>query len=126
FFFFRGEDGLRGFHVTGVQTCALPIYGLGAAVVPMYEAQRPDDWEFILRDCEAKVVFGRTPEIVAALEEMRPRLPALQHVIFIEGDATAPRTIAALEVQGRATPIGPQVIVTGDLDRKSTRLSSSH
>src|SRR5690606_40636700 len=27
-FFFEAEDGIRGFHVTGVQTCALPIYGL--------------------------------------------------------------------------------------------------
>src|SRR5690606_37661233 len=24
-FFFRAEDGIRDFHVTGVQTCALPI-----------------------------------------------------------------------------------------------------
>src|SRR5690606_40660025 len=24
-FFFQAEDGIRGFHVTGVQTCALPI-----------------------------------------------------------------------------------------------------
>src|SRR5690606_40685064 len=29
-FFFQAEDGIRDFHVTGVQTCALPIsYGLG-------------------------------------------------------------------------------------------------
>src|SRR6266511_3825755 len=31
-FFFQAEDGIRYFHVTGVQTCALPIsmaYGLG-------------------------------------------------------------------------------------------------
>src|SRR6266511_5775641 len=25
FFFFQAEDGIRAFHVTGVQTCALPI-----------------------------------------------------------------------------------------------------
>src|SRR5215475_1057902 len=25
FFFFQAEDGIRGFHETGVQTCALPI-----------------------------------------------------------------------------------------------------
>src|SRR5690606_40789540 len=25
-FFFQAEDGIRYFHVTGVQTCALPIY----------------------------------------------------------------------------------------------------
>src|SRR5690606_40221565 len=26
-FFFQAEDGIRDFHVTGVQTCALPIFG---------------------------------------------------------------------------------------------------
>src|SRR5207253_3422487 len=29
FFFFRAEDGIRDGHVTGVQTCALPIYEHG-------------------------------------------------------------------------------------------------
>src|SRR5690606_41184437 len=28
--FFQAEDGIRDFHVTGVQTCALPIYGQSA------------------------------------------------------------------------------------------------
>src|SRR6266850_6315988 len=27
FFFFQAEDGIRGYKVTGVQTCALPILG---------------------------------------------------------------------------------------------------
>src|SRR5216683_6142926 len=30
FFFFQAEDGIRDLIVTGVQTCALPIFGLGA------------------------------------------------------------------------------------------------
>src|SRR3989454_4901342 len=29
FFFFQAEDGIRDYKVTGVQTCALPIYHLG-------------------------------------------------------------------------------------------------
>src|SRR5260370_14095774 len=37
FFFFQAEDGIRDSSVTGVQTCALPIYpaieGRGATVV---------------------------------------------------------------------------------------------
>src|SRR5690606_40348224 len=33
FFFFQAEDGIRDFHVTGVQTCALPILALGTLVV---------------------------------------------------------------------------------------------
>src|SRR5690606_39878645 len=28
-FFFQAEDGIRDFHVTGVQTCALPIFLTG-------------------------------------------------------------------------------------------------
>src|SRR5690606_39871563 len=35
FFFFQAEDGIRDFHVTGVQTCALPILlgtGTNAAI----------------------------------------------------------------------------------------------
>src|SRR5690606_40495624 len=28
YFFFQAEDGIRDFHVTGVQTCALPIWRL--------------------------------------------------------------------------------------------------
>src|SRR5437879_9204480 len=31
FFFFQAEDGIRDTSVTGVQTCALPISGRGAA-----------------------------------------------------------------------------------------------
>src|SRR2546427_8816765 len=30
FFFFQAEDGIRDLTVTGVQTCALPIYRAGA------------------------------------------------------------------------------------------------
>src|SRR2546430_7593266 len=30
FFFFQAEDGIRDLTVTGVQTCALPIYACGA------------------------------------------------------------------------------------------------
>src|SRR5690606_39989992 len=32
FFLFQAEDGIRDFHVTGVQTCALPICFRGATL----------------------------------------------------------------------------------------------
>src|SRR5690606_39966579 len=31
YFFFQAEDGIRDFHVTGVQTCALPISARAAS-----------------------------------------------------------------------------------------------
>src|SRR5215213_10552951 len=33
FFFFQAEDGILDWSVTGVQTCALPSFGLGEVVV---------------------------------------------------------------------------------------------
>src|SRR5437879_8901607 len=33
FFFFQAEDGIRDTSVTGVQTCALPIYDVEAVLV---------------------------------------------------------------------------------------------
>ena len=80
---------------------AYATYGLGATLVPMYEAQRHDEWEFILRDCNASVVFVRTAEIAAAVESMRGALPALQHVITIESPADDRRTFDGLRRLGR-------------------------
>src|SRR5256885_5634547 len=45
FFFFQAEDGIRDYKVTGVQTCALPIYlasvhGPGIPVAAVVGAQR--------------------------------------------------------------------------------------
>ena len=88
-------------------TAAYASYGLGATFVPMYEVQRPEDWEFILRDCGATIVFGRTPAIADALEAMRPRLPALRHVLVFEATIDDPRSLGALEQRGRHEPATP-------------------
>ena len=84
---------------------AYASYGLGAAFVPMYEAQRPEDWEFILHDCDATVVFARTPAIARALDAMQPRLASLREVIVIEGGLEDPRSLARLEGRGRDKPV---------------------
>src|SRR5690606_8929841 len=40
FFFFQAEDGIRDFHVTGVQTCALPISWSSSASTNRYFTRR--------------------------------------------------------------------------------------
>src|SRR5690606_39601798 len=39
-FFFQAEDGIRDFHVTGVQTCALPI-SLIASIIANFLRRTP-------------------------------------------------------------------------------------
>ncbi len=84
---------------------AYATYGLGATFVPMYEAQRASDWEFILKDCAASVVIGRTPEIAAELAEMKPRLPSLRHVIAVAGSPGDPSSLEELRKRGRDAPV---------------------
>src|SRR2546430_12752079 len=43
FFFFQAEDGIRDLTVTGVQTCALPIYVATRAVAGASGAKRGAD-----------------------------------------------------------------------------------
>src|SRR6266496_1149510 len=40
FFFFQAEDGIRDLYVTGVQTCALPIFGSPISKVNLLTATR--------------------------------------------------------------------------------------
>src|SRR5690606_40054387 len=50
FFFCQAEDGIRDFHVTGVQTCALPIFGTRAesadqrSHMPSHSLARRSSW----------------------------------------------------------------------------------
>src|SRR5437868_12800172 len=70
-FYFEAEDGIRDRNVTGVQTCALPIFSDVAVVVPGIErgehhvprAERdvlPADTGEITRSEERRVGEGRT------------------------------------------------------------------
>src|SRR5262245_40453057 len=49
---------------------AYACYGLGAALVPMYEAQLAKEWAFIIHDCEAVAVIAATGEIYEKCKEI--------------------------------------------------------
>src|SRR5215471_3657984 len=70
FFFFQAEDGIRDLYVTGVQTCALPIFafatGRGPDIVCDLEGKRPlvrdgDVAVFACRDADARERRGCQP-----------------------------------------------------------------
>jgi long-chain acyl-CoA synthetase len=85
-------------------------YGLGATFVPLYEAQRPEEWEFILGDCDAHTVIGSTDEVVEKLRTLSANLPALQHVVGMELPPDDPHSFAALMEVGRShvpAPVEP-------------------
>lgn len=117
---------------------AYATYSLGAAWVPMYEAQTQKDWIFILRDCGAKVLFAATDGIRAQIDEISDELPNLERVVVIDdpagGDSIDYTGLLAI---GAQNPVPMAVVATDDLagliytsgttgDPKGVRLSHSN
>src|SRR6266700_6303588 len=55
---FQAEDGIRDFHVTGVQTCALPIYGGTGALTRLLCGG------FVLDDAAPAALIGLLPPVL--------------------------------------------------------------
>src|SRR5262249_10391613 len=86
-------------------------YGLGAAFVPMYESQNPHEWDFIVRDCDAKTVLFASDSVFAKAKANLSRLSAIRNIIVIDGNTTGEgRTSyeAVLSRAGEAPPMPPQ------------------
>jgi long-chain acyl-CoA synthetase len=84
---------------------AYACYGLGAALVPMYEAQLPKEWAFIINDCGAVAMIASTADILKKVEDIREKTPSLKHVIGLELPKTDPRSYAALLEAGEKSPM---------------------
>ncbi len=64
---------------------AYASYGLGAAFVPMYEAQNPKEWEFIVRDCEAKLLIVANDACLGKARGLLDAAPSLKHIVLLDG-----------------------------------------
>src|SRR2546429_1825125 len=59
FFFFQAEDGIRDVAVTGVQTCALPIFSERTARLSTPYEGRPNDYGILVMTEEELYAHGR-------------------------------------------------------------------
>jgi long-chain acyl-CoA synthetase len=62
---------------------AYACYSLGAAFVPMYEAQNPKEWDFIIRDCDAKLLVAANDQVLS--KGMLDSVPSLKHIVLLDG-----------------------------------------
>jgi long-chain acyl-CoA synthetase len=65
---------------------AFACYTLGAVFVPMYEAQSPSEWEFVVRECEAKVLFVANVSALAKARGFLDTMAFLRGLVVIAGD----------------------------------------
>src|SRR5262249_40747626 len=84
---------------------AYACFGLGAALVPMYEAQLPKEWAFICNDCSAVAIVAATPEIAAKCAELKEKAPSIQHIIGLSAPKDDPLSYEALLAAGDKEPV---------------------
>ena len=66
---------------------AYAAFGLGAALVPMYEAMLDKDWEFIAKDCQAKILVVAKKDILEKTKKFLDSVKSLEHIITFEDAA---------------------------------------
>jgi long-chain acyl-CoA synthetase len=76
---------------------AYASYRLSAAIVPMYEAQRESEWEFILGDCGARVLLVANGDIFAKAKRFLESVPTLEHIVLIDGTANGDGRVRTYE-----------------------------
>jgi benzoate-CoA ligase family protein len=74
---------------------------IGAVPIPTNTLLKPHDFAYILRDSRAVVVIVSAP-LAAAVEEVRPQLPCLKHVVVAGGAAAGQLAYAELVAQESA------------------------
>jgi len=94
---------------------AYATYGLRATFVPMYEAQPPDEWIFILNDCTAKAVICARKAILDTILARKVEVPLLEHVLGIDLPADDGRAFKTIESQGSAAPTPAEHPAPGEI-----------
>ena len=84
---------------------AYACMGLGASVVPMYEAQLAKEWAFIADDCSAVGVVAATKEIYEKCLELPAKAPTLKHILGLALPKTDPLSFEALLEAGAKAPV---------------------
>lgn len=89
-------------------TAAHASYARGAVFVPMYTAQLPKEWQYILNDSQAAIVFAATAKEYEALVAIAPELPDLKRVIGLHLPREHADSYLALLADGREHPTEKQ------------------
>ena len=83
---------------------AYACLGLGAAVVPMYEAQLAKEWAFIAKDCEAVAFVTANKEIHEKARAVLADAPSVKHLIGFGLPSEDPLSYEAILAAGKAAP----------------------
>ena len=73
---------------------------IGATVVPIYQTNSPEECHYVLDNSDAKVVVVEDAEQLAKVREVRERLPKLEQIVLMTGDADDALSSEELSAKG--------------------------
>lgn len=62
------------------------VLSVGGCTVPLYQSTSDEDFQFIINDCGAEVLFVENDSQLLRLRQFRPLLEKLKHVIVIDSE----------------------------------------
>eukprot|EP00581_Thalassiosira_minuscula_P008068 CAMPEP_0183703644 /NCGR_PEP_ID=MMETSP0737-20130205/1321_1 /TAXON_ID=385413 /ORGANISM="Thalassiosira miniscula, Strain CCMP1093" /LENGTH=699 /DNA_ID=CAMNT_0025930441 /DNA_START=117 /DNA_END=2216 /DNA_ORIENTATION=+ len=90
-------------------TLAAATYSLNAALVPMYEAQLPQDWTHILNDSECRTLICSSEEIYRkAKKEALPNCPLVMEVLCLDAPEEEPHSFRGAMARAAAAACGEE------------------
>ena len=88
---------------------AYATYGLCAQHIPMYETQMAKEWEYIIRDCGAKVLLAANTTVLEQTRDFPERIEELEHIVLLSGSGAGEvKTYSDLLTTGRENPVQAQ------------------
>src|SRR5690606_13168428 len=83
-FFFQAEDGIRDFHVTGVQTCALPIFlSEPEKAIPIGAKSTKEDYVEALNEHRGLETFERNIDLLLdQIERLQKKNKTIRDILL--------------------------------------------
>ena len=82
--------------------CDFATTSAGAAVVPIYPTNAPEECEWVAGNSDSVAIFCEDATQVAKIEQVRGNLPHLREIIVIDGPVEGTISLAELRERGRA------------------------
>jgi long-chain acyl-CoA synthetase len=93
--------------------CSFAISAAGAVVVPIYPTNSAEECAWVAGNSESVAIFCEDGSQVEKIESIRAQLPALRHVIVIDGEATTPDSTKLTQLRERGRGVDQ-----AELDRR--------
>jgi long-chain acyl-CoA synthetase len=95
--------GIISNNSTDWAVCFFATNGLGARLVPMYEAELVQVWKYIINDAKVKVLLITKKEIYEKIKDIVSSISTLKKVIIMEGEGQD--TLAEIEQKGASQKV---------------------